>query len=105
MFAHAGLVREESTLERGIGAIARLRGELDALTPVATRDLRQAWELRNMLDVGEAVTRSALYRTESRGAHFRIDHPGKDDGRWRVPIRVSGAPGSLQCSTRHERGF
>ena len=31
-----------------------------------------------MLLVSEAVTRSALAREESRGAHSRIDHPGLD---------------------------
>jgi len=31
-----------------------------------------------MLTVSEAVTRSALAREESRGAHSRIDHPGLD---------------------------
>jgi succinate dehydrogenase / fumarate reductase flavoprotein subunit len=35
-------------------------------------------ELESMLVISEAVTRSALQRTESRGAHARIDHPDLD---------------------------
>jgi succinate dehydrogenase / fumarate reductase, flavoprotein subunit len=35
-----------------------------------------AIELKSMLMVSEAVTRSALVREESRGAHSRIDFPG-----------------------------
>jgi succinate dehydrogenase / fumarate reductase flavoprotein subunit len=37
-----------------------------------------AQDLKAMLTVSEAVTRSALARHESRGAHSRIDHPGLD---------------------------
>jgi succinate dehydrogenase / fumarate reductase flavoprotein subunit len=34
------------------------------------------FELRNMLTVSEAIARSARERTESRGAHSRLDHVG-----------------------------
>jgi succinate dehydrogenase / fumarate reductase flavoprotein subunit len=36
-------------------------------------------DLRSMLLIAEAVTRSALARRESRGAHSRIDYPNFDD--------------------------
>jgi succinate dehydrogenase / fumarate reductase flavoprotein subunit len=36
-------------------------------------------DLRNMLACAEAVARSALLRTESRGAHSRLDFPTSDD--------------------------
>ncbi len=38
-----------------------------------------ALELGCMLDVAETVVQSALYRTESRGAHQRTDFPARDD--------------------------
>ena len=100
MFAHAGLVRDAPSMQRGIGEIARLRGELDALGPFGPGDLKTCYEVRNMLDVAEAVTRSALHRKESRGAHSRADHPGKDDVRWRLAIRTYGVPGALQVSEK-----
>ena len=40
-------------------------------------------DLRNMLLVAETVTRAALLRTESRGAHQREDHPGLE-AHWAV---------------------
>jgi fumarate reductase (CoM/CoB) subunit A len=100
MFAHAGLVRDAPGLRAGIEAIARLRSELVALAPVGAGDLRVYFELRNMLDVGEAVTRSALYREESRGAHYRADFPERNDERWLVATLVSGAPGSMRVTER-----
>lgn len=36
-------------------------------------------ELENMLICAEASTRLALWRKESRGAHWRIDYPGKEE--------------------------
>ena len=38
-------------------------------------DDRRGWELQNMLLVGALITRSALWREESRGTHYRLDHP------------------------------
>ena len=40
------------------------------------------FELRESLIVAEAITRSAQQRTESRGAHSRIDYPDPDDKGW-----------------------
>jgi fumarate reductase (CoM/CoB) subunit A len=100
MFAHAGLVRDADTMKRGIAALQALRTELTALGSVDTHDLARICEISNMTTVGEAVTRSALYREESRGAHFRSDFPEKNDDRWRVATRVSGHPGRLQVSER-----
>jgi succinate dehydrogenase/fumarate reductase flavoprotein subunit len=100
MFAHAGLVRDAESMKHGLAAIEELRRELAALAPVAARDLRRYYEVRNMLDVAEAVTRSALHREESRGAHFRIDYPEKNDSRWLVATRVSGAPGKMRIAER-----
>lgn len=44
------------------------------------------WELQNMLTVCALITSAAYTRTESRGAHYRIDYPKRDDAHWRLHL-------------------
>jgi succinate dehydrogenase / fumarate reductase flavoprotein subunit len=56
-----------------------------------------ALDLHNLLTVSEIVTRAALDRKESRGAHFRDDFPSKDEkqGSFNIVVR-KGADGKMQ---------
>src|SRR5205807_3135406 len=45
-------------------------------------DLTEAIELGFLIDLAETLVVGALARTESRGAHFRDDHPTRDDANW-----------------------
>ena len=59
-------------------------------------DTDTSMELVNMLTVARLATFGALERTESRGTHYRTDHPDRDDVDWQahleqVPIREGGA--------------
>ncbi|MDQ6727620.1 MAG: succinate dehydrogenase flavoprotein subunit [Actinomycetota bacterium] len=45
-------------------------------------ELSEALELGYLLDVAQALVTAALARTESRGGHFRDDHPLRDDANW-----------------------
>ena len=44
------------------------------------------WELQNMLTVCALITSAAYSRTESRGAHYRVDFPARDDSHWRLHL-------------------
>lgn len=44
------------------------------------------WELQNMLTVCHLIATAALTRTESRGAHYRMDYPNRDDEHWRLHL-------------------
>ena len=46
------------------------------------RDILEALEIMNGLIVGELIARSAILRTESRGAHYRSDYPTQNDQEW-----------------------
>jgi L-aspartate oxidase len=55
-----------------------------------TAPSRQFYEALNILQVGRIITRSALARQESRGAHYRSDFPLKDES---TPAKHSFAAG------------
>jgi len=46
----------------------------------------QGWEVQNMLAVCSLLVSAAYTRTESRGAHFRMDYPARDDAHWRLHL-------------------
>jgi succinate dehydrogenase / fumarate reductase flavoprotein subunit len=75
-----GIFRTEADLDEAIARLGEYRERWHALRVTGPRRFNPGWdlvfELRNMLTVSEAIARSARERTESRGAHSRIDHVG-----------------------------
>ncbi len=55
-------------------------------TPFWKSDIRQEQETNNLLSNLHLMAGMALLREESRGSHFRSDHPARDDQRWRRRI-------------------
>ncbi|HWF07775.1 MAG TPA: L-aspartate oxidase [Bryobacteraceae bacterium] len=68
---HCGIVRDRRGLECAIGALGK-----SEWSPVGQPALA-AIELRNIHQVASLIAQSALWREESRGAHFRTDFPEK----------------------------
>jgi L-aspartate oxidase len=54
--------------------------------PLGVEGAVAGWELQNMLSVCSLIASGALVRTESRGAHYRLDFPQRDDAHWRSHI-------------------
>ena len=100
-----GIYRVEADLQEATTELARLRGRVPALAVRGGRTFNPGWnlvfEVRNLLVVSEAVTRSALQRTESRGAHSRLDFPETDQAAWggRNSVVRRGADGSMEVAT------
>jgi succinate dehydrogenase / fumarate reductase, flavoprotein subunit len=78
-----GIFRDEQDLRRALSELDALKARTTRVRVEGSRLFNPgwhlAWDLHSMLTVAEAVTRSALARRESRGAHSRIDYPGLDD--------------------------
>jgi succinate dehydrogenase / fumarate reductase flavoprotein subunit len=78
-----GIFRTEEDLQKALGELEKLKPRLERMRADGSRMFNPGWhltrDLRSMVLVSEAVTRSALARRESRGAHSRIDYPNYDD--------------------------
>jgi succinate dehydrogenase / fumarate reductase flavoprotein subunit len=77
-----GIFRNREDLSRAMQELENLKARAEGLSVEGSRMFNPGWhlaqDLKSMLTVSEAVTRSALAREESRGAHSRIDHPNLD---------------------------
>jgi L-aspartate oxidase len=78
MWRDVGVIRSAASLQR---AVQRLRDWSSYVLQARFTD-PTGWELVNTLMCSLSIAASALWRHESRGAHFRTDHPQSDDARW-----------------------
>lgn len=100
----AGICREQRLLEEAIAQIADWQAKFAALSisqqlttldqkpyllniPAANTAIKNWGETRNLLDVAYLTLKSAAFRTESRGGHFRSDYPSPDPN-WTVHTLV-----------------
>ena len=93
MWLNAGIIRDRQSLDRALERIVDWKDMAQVVQTPA--DLIRCLELGNMLLVGEMVCRSAIERTESRGAHFRSDYPQENDDSWLVNIQIRKAASGL----------
>jgi succinate dehydrogenase / fumarate reductase flavoprotein subunit len=77
-----GIFRTREDLTRAMQELEKLKARAELLSVEGSRMFNPGWhlaqDLKSMLIVSEAVTRSAIAREESRGAHSRIDYPNLD---------------------------
>lgn len=97
MSAHGLVVRSGAGLERCLGELAEIRPRLSAVGVGRARDLVELLEAENLLEVGELMTRAALFRTESRGSHFRADHPQRS-AEWACPVFLRREAGGARLA-------
>jgi succinate dehydrogenase / fumarate reductase flavoprotein subunit len=96
MGTYVGIARSHDDLQSALAAINDLRARAARVGVGGSRQYNPGWhttlDLHNLLTVGEAVTRAALERRESRGAHTRVEHADSDPhfGRVNVVVRRVG---------------
>ena len=84
MMDNVSVFRSKSGLKQTLDVLRSLKARYRqvALTDSSrrfNRELMDFFELGHMLDLAEAIAQGALWREESRGAHFREDFPDRDD--------------------------
>jgi L-aspartate oxidase len=107
LWKSAGICRDENTMQAAIDRVSQWRSEFEALPltqqltglaplqsialaiPDAQLQLRRWGETRNLLDIAYLILKSAAFRTESRGGHYRSDFP-ETDPNWQVHTVVQG---------------
>jgi len=61
-------------------------------------ELRHAHETKNMVLSAEMRLKSAIFRTESRGNHFREDYPRRDDANWLAWSKIKEENGNMKLT-------
>ena len=88
MYDNAGIFRTAEKLDACKATVEELRERYAAGIIVQDKgttfnsDLIQAIELGSMLEMADCLVTGAIARTESRGAHSRLDYPERDDENW-----------------------
>jgi succinate dehydrogenase / fumarate reductase flavoprotein subunit len=87
MTSKAGIFRKESDLLTAKERVKELKGRLKKVgikkkSLAFNHELVKYLELEGMLHLAEVIVEGALARKESRGSHFRLDYPDRDDVQW-----------------------
>src|SRR5262245_40823348 len=98
-----GIVRTEKEMLQALEGIEKLKERAARAAVGGNREYNPGWhtalDLQSLLPVAEAITRAAIERKESRGAHFREDYLEKSPqfGKLNIVIR-KGPDGGMQVS-------
>ncbi|ADU97236.1 succinate dehydrogenase flavoprotein subunit [Thermovibrio ammonificans] len=104
MSAGAGIFREEKGLREALEKVRQIKERAKKLKvedgeSTFNTNLQQTLEFLNMVEVAETIVLGALERKESRGAHYRLDYPKRDDEKFlKHSVIVRGEDGELKLS-------
>ena len=87
MQKYFGVYRDGDHMQQGLLELIEIKEKMNQTqlqdhSKIFNTARLEAFELDNLLDIALATARSAIDRTESRGAHARKDFPKRDDKQW-----------------------
>jgi fumarate reductase (CoM/CoB) subunit A len=98
MWEKAGVVRNSEMLVEAFENIQELRDSTRRLMALPGRQMISALEIPMALDAAEMIVRAAMMRRESRGAHYRLDHP-EENPEWVKTVVISKKGSAMQLTT------
>lgn len=94
-------VKKQERLQAALTTVEFLRDELvPKLYARDAHELRLAHETKSMVHNAEAKLRASLFRTESRGTHYREDFPRRDDAAWLAWVMLKDQDGQMSASKK-----
>lgn len=93
MWDKVGMVRNGRAMTSALAEIQEIRARAACMGSRNLGEWVAAFEIQNASLVAELITRGAVMRRESRGAHSREDYPARDDVNWLCSIAVRRASG------------
>jgi succinate dehydrogenase/fumarate reductase flavoprotein subunit len=100
MWHRVGIIRNAEGLKQALKEIANLKERYCRISTADGRELQLAIRLGNMLTASEMICRTALLRSESRGAHYRQDFPEQNDKDWLCNMLLVKKDGQMALSTK-----
>ncbi len=101
MTEHVTVLRYNKALEETLGRLEGLeerfrKVNLADRTQWSNQTLNFVRELGNMLVLAKVITKGALARNESRGAHYKPDYPERNDGEWLKTTKAKWREGRIE---------
>ncbi len=101
MTIKCGIFRDEKRLDECLSKIRELQQRFNNIgigdkSETFNTEIIEALETQNLLDFSEIIVYGARERKESRGAHWRVDHPTRDDENWMKHTFAFRKDGSIE---------
>jgi succinate dehydrogenase/fumarate reductase flavoprotein subunit len=98
LWENAGIVRDSFKLVDAYERIQEIRTTTRKILARPGRQMMAALEVPMALDTAEIIVRAAMARKESRGAHYRTDHP-EEDFEWLKTIVITKDEKAISLKT------
>jgi succinate dehydrogenase/fumarate reductase flavoprotein subunit len=94
-------IKKQDRMEAALTLVEFMRDHLSPkLMARDPHELRLALETKNMIINAEMRLRSSIFRTESRGCHYREDFPNRDDKNWLAWVLIKEENGEMRMTKK-----
>lgn len=100
MDEHVGIIKNKKGLIKASEELIELEGRLAELPTKSAGQLKELFQLANMITTGKMLAAASLARTESRGVHYRSDFPARQDRKWMKNVIIKQVGGEMKLETR-----